>query len=181
MTETYRATPDIRFGVSDAPLTSLPTDFRTCIKRSAVGISTPQCDAIVGSLDANRGYCSDAVYSMSSYCACVNAPVPYSECVFAPCTINPYAYKTGPMQKTLKRPDAKCPTTVNCSTLQVMGGPTNVAPGVSYPNNCYTLQYWILKNLTSIVFFLILMAILAVLIGYDYVPRKRQARAESLV
>lgn len=173
--ETYRATGDVRFGEDDTPLEALPPRVQACIRASAAGTSTPGCDALMGSLAAGRGFCADRARAASSYCACVNAPVPLPECVFGPCAVFPRAYKTAAMQRAMAHPEQGCPDEVNCATLQVMGGPANLAPGVDAPRGCFGPRYWVIEHLTPIVFFLILVTILAVLVGYDAIPRRREA------
>lgn len=174
----YSPHRDKSFGATDVPLEQLPADFRGCISQSASGKSSANCDAIVGFRETGYGYCALDKYKDMTYCACVNAGTAVPECVFGPCADNANAYKTTTMQTVLSNAGSNCPNSVNCALVRSMGGSSNVASGVAQPSNCYGFLPWISEHLTQIVLVLILVAIVAVLLGY-HLPARRAKKAAT--
>lgn len=120
----------------DPAFSELPAEFQSALISSNSGASTADTDATVGSLASGHGFCSQKPYMQTTYCACVNAPVGASECVFAPCTNAADSYKTTSMQAVLADAATQCPQAVNCIQTFDMGGSGNVASHVQMTQNC---------------------------------------------
>lgn len=117
----------------------LPRDFQYAMIRSSQGVPTAQDDLNVGSVRMGSGYCADPKYRQQLYCACVNAPVTFPECVFSPCANASGitgAYKPIAAQAVLQNASARCPKIINCTQILQMGGSQNVASGVGQAMNC---------------------------------------------
>jgi hypothetical protein len=114
----------------------------------------------------------------------VNAGVAAPECIFGPCADVPDAYKTVEMQKTVRSgrgapaPPGGCPLAVNCAAVRELGGSHNVAAGVLQPQDCDTPHAWAIEHLSTIVLFLILVTVLAVLTFYRLPRRNGRARPD---
>ena len=93
----------------------------------------------MGSALTGYGYCAAPAYRQQIYCACVNAPIAFPECVFGPCANSDGqmgAYKTTNMQEVVTSASKNCPQTVNCTQVFQMGGSGNIASGVAQSMNC---------------------------------------------
>lgn len=126
-------------GFISTDFSQLPAAFQTAMSNSQKGTPTPADDNNMGSALTGYGYCADPTYRQQVYCACVNAPIAYPECVFGPCANSDGqmgAYKTTNMQKALTNASKNCPQAVNCTQVFQMGGSDNIASGVSQSMSC---------------------------------------------
>jgi hypothetical protein len=141
----------------------LPPAFQTAMSNSQKGRSTLTDDNNMGSALTGYGYCADPTYRQQIYCACVNAPIAFPECVFLPCANSDGlmgSYKTSNMQKALEDASKNCPQTVNCTQVFQMGGSGNIAPGVSQSMNCGGVVNNMITNIQAHPFLTIVVLVL---------------------
>ena len=150
-------------GFKSTDFSQLPAAFQTAMSNSHKGTPTPADDNNMGSALTGFGYCADPIYRQQVYCACVNAPIAYPECVFGPCANyngQTGAYKTTNMQKALTNANKNCPPAVNCTQVFQMGGSDNIASGVPQTMSCGGVVNNMITNIQAHPFFSIVVLVL---------------------
>ena len=142
------------------PNETLPPDFQAAIQASIDEKQTNADDDLIGSAIAGEGYCSQPRYAQQVYCACVNAPVAYPECIFKPCSNSARAYKTVQMRNVMDNAQKLCPTTISCTQVFEMGGKDNIATGVSQVMNCGGVIETFVTNIQAHPFLAIVLLVL---------------------
>lgn len=126
-------------GYPSTPLAQLPAAFQAAMNNAQTGKQTAADDLNMGSVAQGSGYCANPAFRQQLYCACVNAPIAYPECIFGACAnaAGPQgSYKTTAMQATVGNAEKECPSSVTCIQVIEMGGSDNVASNVTQELNC---------------------------------------------
>jgi hypothetical protein len=157
------------------------------VVRSRAGQQTTQDDANMGGLcQPNAGancngvsiipYCKQDEFKNTSYCACANTGVAWTECIFAPCQGEELAYKNTVQRDTLKGND--CPSgMVICNNITQIGGEGNVA--TIYQNfNCGGIvQTFVNDFLAHPIIAIVLIILIFSMIILKPQPQERQIRS----
>jgi hypothetical protein len=150
-------------GFPSTDFKDLPKPFQVAMANSQKGTSTPTDDNNIGSALTGYGYCADPAYRQQVYCACVNAPIAFPECVFGPCANSDGqmgSYKTTNMHKAMANASKNCPQTVNCTQVFQMGGSNNIASGVSQSMSCGGVVNNMITNIQAHPFLAIVVLVL---------------------
>ena len=87
-------------------------------------------------LGPNSGECATPQYKDTPACACVNAPVPYPECFYKPCSLDRGAFLPYEMIKTLQNANVLCPELIDCENITELTGNTNISENDLQLINC---------------------------------------------
>lgn len=140
----------------DPQFNSLDPAFQSCIHTPSAN-----CDVVVGSATSGQGFCADSRYSRTTYCACVNNSLVCPEKISPFCANSALAYM--PTNNSLD-----C-TNLPCINLVEVGGSQNIVNNVT--QECGTINNVTnairASPVTSFLFFIILIAIIAVLISMN--------------
>lgn len=136
--------------------------------------------------------CADPKWKNSYYCACVNAPVAFPECVYSPCQYENYAFMDTDMLTTVNNKMKYCPNHISCEDVVTLDGTSNIfdnyksiincgganviSPGATAPTGVGSL---LMDSPGMLLVLFILVVSVAILIALTFLPKIAQPRTRK--
>ena len=133
-------------GVSYTDLQSQNPDLYNAIQASRIcydqildnpgDIDSPCIQQVKSHDTTAENECASEKWKNTYYCACVNAPVNFPECVYSPCKYENFPYMDSRMLTTIKNKAKYCPNHISCEDIVSLDGTSNIFDNYKSMINC---------------------------------------------